>query len=69
MLSGLGHHETVFIQNSRKCRDSEMADRIARRLEGVVIARDYSLLEYNIARDKLSLAEQITPGFNSPTVS
>ncbi|MCA9161275.1 MAG: ATP phosphoribosyltransferase, partial [Planctomycetales bacterium] len=29
----------------------------------------YSLLEYNIARDKLSQAEQITPGFNSPTVS
>ncbi|MCA9183852.1 MAG: ATP phosphoribosyltransferase [Planctomycetales bacterium] len=69
VLTDLGHYETVLIQNSRKCRDSEMAERIARRLEGVVIARDYSLLEYNIARDKLSQAEQITPGFNSPTVS
>ncbi|MEO8270072.1 MAG: ATP phosphoribosyltransferase [Aureliella sp.] len=69
VLTDLGQYETVLIQNSRSCRDLEMADRIARRLEGVVIARDYSLLEYNIPRDKLSQAEQITPGFNSPTVS
>lgn len=69
VLTDLGHYETVLIQSSRNCRDPEMADRIARRLEGVVIARDYSLLEYNIHRDNLSQAEQITPGFNSPTVS
>ena len=40
-----------------------------RRLEGVVIARDYSLLEYNIPRAKLAEAEKITPGFDSPTVN
>ena len=40
-----------------------------RRLEGVVIARDWSLLEYNIPKAKLPEAEQITPGFNSPTVN
>ncbi|MEM8736647.1 MAG: ATP phosphoribosyltransferase [Planctomycetota bacterium] len=46
-----------------------MADRIVRRLEGVVIARDYSLLEYNVAKENLAAAEEITPGFNSPTVN
>jgi len=40
-----------------------------RRLEGVVIARTWSLLEYNIPRSRLPEAEAITPGFNSPTVS
>ena len=45
------------------------ADRIVRRLEGVVIARDYSLLEYNIPREKLAAAEAVTPGFTSPTVT
>ena len=69
VLTDLGQYETVLIQSSHNCRDREMSDRIVRRLEGVVIARDYSLLEYNIPRDKLSQAEQITPGFNSPTVS
>ena len=40
-----------------------------RRLEGVVIARGYSLLEYNIPRERLSKAENITPGFKSPTIT
>ncbi|MBX3415480.1 MAG: ATP phosphoribosyltransferase [Pirellulales bacterium] len=68
LLAEIGHYETVLVQN-RAARHAEMADRIVRRLEGVVIARAYSLLEYNIARTKLAQAEQITPGFNSPTVS
>ena len=34
-----------------------------------MIARTYSLLEYNIPRGRLADAEAITPGFNSPTVS
>lgn len=68
ILEEIGSYETVLIQNDR-CRDSEMADRVVRRLEGVVIARDYSLLEYNLPRKMLQEAEAITPGFNSPTVN
>lgn len=68
ILSEIGSYETVLIQNSDRPR-SEIADRVVRRLEGVVIARDYSLLEYNVPRDKLEAAEAITPGFNSPTVT
>lgn len=68
ILTEIGQYETVLIQ-SPNCRDSATADRIVRRLEGVVIARDYSLLEYNIPRDKLAAAEAITPGFTSPTVT
>jgi ATP phosphoribosyltransferase len=68
ILDIIGEYETVLIQ-SPKCRDQSTADRIVRRLEGVVIARDYSLLEYNIPRSKLALAESITPGFTSPTVN
>ncbi len=68
ILDEIGEYETVFIQ-SRQCSDQALADRIIRRLEGVTIARDYSLLEYNVPRDQLSRAKDITPGFNSPTVS
>ena len=68
ILEEIGSYETVLIQNDR-CRDSETADRVVRRLEGVVIARDYSLLEYNIDKQKLTAAEAITPGFNSPTIN
>ncbi len=68
ILTEIGAYESVLIQ-SKSCRDTATADRIVRRLEGVVIARDYSLLEYNIARARLREAEAITPGFTSPTVS
>lgn len=68
ILDEIGHYETVVIQN-RKVKDTALADRIIRRLEGVVIARSYSLLEYNVPREKLAAAEAITPGFKSPTVN
>jgi ATP phosphoribosyltransferase len=68
ILEEIGSYETILIQNDR-CRDSETADRVVRRLEGVVIARDFSLVEYNIQRAKLAEAEKITPGYNSPTIN
>lgn len=68
VLTDIGHYETVLIQN-KDARHAEVVDRTVRRLEGVVIARDYSLLEYNVPRSKLAEAEAITPGYNSPTVS
>jgi ATP phosphoribosyltransferase len=68
ILDEIGRYETVLIQNKQR-REAELADRVVRRLEGVVIARSYSLLEYNVPRNKLAEAERITPGFNSPTVN
>ncbi len=68
IMDEIDQYETILIQNPGQ-RHSELADRVVRRLEGVVIARAYSLLEYNVPRDKLPEAEKITPGFNSPTVS
>jgi ATP phosphoribosyltransferase len=68
VLDEIGRYETVLVQNHR-VPDAATADRIVRRLEGIVIARSYSLLEYNIPRERLAAAEKITPGFKSPTVS
>jgi ATP phosphoribosyltransferase len=68
VLEEIGRYQTVLVQN-RQAADGPLADRIVRRLEGIVIARSYSLLEYNIPRSRLAEAEKITPGFNSPTVS
>lgn len=68
IMTDIGHYETVLIQNKEK-REAATVDRIIRRLEGVVIARDYSLLEYNVPREQLAAAEAITPGFKSPTIS
>ena len=67
VLAEIGRYETVLVQN-HSIADPALADRIARRLQGIVIARSWSLLEYNVPRSRLAEAEKITPGFNSPTV-
>ncbi len=68
ILDEIGRYETILVQNKHK-RHEELANRVVRRLEGVVIARAYSLLEYNIPSNRLAEAEKITPGFHSPTVN
>ena len=68
VLTEIGKYESIVIQNKAR-RESELADRVVRRLEGVVIARSWSLLEYNLPKAKLAEAEQITPGFDSPTIN
>jgi ATP phosphoribosyltransferase len=68
VLDELGRYEAVLIQNLAT-PNTQLADRVVRRLEGVVIARAYSLLEYNVPEAKLAEAEKITPGFESPTVN
>ena len=68
IIADIGRFETILVQN-RSARLAEMADRVVRRLEGVVIARGWSLLEYNVPRTKLAEAKKITPGFNSPTIN
>ena len=68
ILAEIGTYQTVLIQN-RQRREAELADRVVRRLEGVVISRSWSLLEYNVLRSKLAEAEKVTPGYDSPTVN
>lgn len=68
VVAELGRYQTVLVQRPG-LRNGALADRIVRRLEGIVIARSYSLLEYNVPRRQLAEAERITPGFNSPTIS
>jgi ATP phosphoribosyltransferase len=67
VLDDIGRYETVLVQDPH-ISHPELADRIVRRLEGIVIARGWSLLEYNVPRSRLADAERITPGFKSPTV-
>ncbi|MCH7866634.1 MAG: ATP phosphoribosyltransferase [Myxococcales bacterium] len=59
--------EAVLIGN-RNPREPEERDLLLRRIDGVLAARRYSLLEYNCPADKLEAATQVTPGFSSPTV-
>ncbi|WP_407317802.1 ATP phosphoribosyltransferase [Isoptericola halotolerans] len=44
-------------------------DILTRRLQGVITAREYVLLDYDVPTELLDAAVAVTPGFESPTVS
>lgn len=64
----IGVYETTLISRKESVNDERILN-IKRRIEGVLVASQYSMLEYNIKECILKEAEKITPGFNSPTVS
>jgi ATP phosphoribosyltransferase len=54
-------------------RDSDVPERdvavLAARLRGVLMARQFVLLDYDVPADKLEAAVAVTPGFEAPTVT
>jgi ATP phosphoribosyltransferase len=60
--------EAILIQGDNSL-DTESVETFVRRLNGVVIARQYVLVDYDVANESLSLACDLTPGIESPTVS
>ena len=60
--------EAVLIKRKGSASTAEF-ETLKRRLAGVVIARQYVLLDYDIPKSKLSEACTLTPGLESPTIS
>jgi ATP phosphoribosyltransferase len=58
--------EAVLIKNSSQADGLEI---LMRRLQGVVTARKYVLLDYDIPKSALDRACELTPGLESPTIS
>lgn len=44
-------------------------DLLVRRLSGVMTARNYRMIDYNVPAERLEAACRVTPGLDSPTVS
>src|SRR5690348_10709154 len=60
--------QAVLIQR-RGGASTPQVEQLVRRLQGVIIARQYVLMDYDIANDLVEQAVAITPGIESPTVS
>jgi ATP phosphoribosyltransferase len=68
IFSDIGSYQAVLVSN-KKLKDDPRIARIKRRIDGILVASQYSMLEYNIKTESLKKAESIAPGFESPTVS
>ena len=64
----LMHSEAVLVTRD-EFRDDPRLATLDRRLEGVLVARTYVLVDYNVREVDLAAATAITPGFDSPTIS
>lgn len=60
--------EAVLVTAPDKARRAELLA-LVRRLEGILVAREYCLLEYVAPRSQLEAACAVTPGVKSPTLS
>jgi ATP phosphoribosyltransferase len=60
--------EAVVIQR-RDADPAAGAEQFLRRLQGVLVARKYVLMDYDIRAERLREAVGLTPGLESPTVS
>ena len=60
--------EALVVRSSGAPEDAAV-DTFVRRLHGVMVARSYVLVDYDIRADQVDAACAITPGFESPTVS
>lgn len=62
------HSEAVLIKR-RATEAPAGLSLLQRRLNGVLVARNYVMMDYDVSDDVVDLACSITPGFESPTVS
>ncbi|MCW2523464.1 MAG: phosphoribosyltransferase [Frankiales bacterium] len=62
------HSEAALIRQAGTASDPAV-EQLIRRLQGVLIARQYVLMDYDVSDALLEAAVAVTPGFESPTVS
>ena len=60
--------EALLIRNAAKAK-AEGLEVLRRRIQGVLVARQYVMLDYDCPDDILAQATAITPGIEGPTVS
>jgi len=67
------HSEAVLIQRADSLAQGSVAqgslDVLARRLQGVITARSYVMMDYDVRVELVEQACALTPGLESPTVS
>jgi ATP phosphoribosyltransferase len=59
--------EAVLVGNAAP-RNAGLRDKLLRRIEGVFLAANWVMLEYNCPSGSVAAAKKLTPGYSSPTI-
>jgi len=60
--------EAVLVRRTG-AEPSPVIDQLFRRIQGVIVARTYVLMDYDITAELVDAAVELTPGIESPTIS
>ena len=63
------HSEAILIRSPRVTENDERLTILGRRIQGVLTAQRYVLMDYDIPVSKVAATVEVTPGFESPTIS
>ena len=63
------HSEAVLVSRSAELADRPEVHKLVARIKGILVARTYAMIEYDIPRASVVAACRITPGIEAPTVS
>ena len=63
------HSEAVLVSRSAGLVDRPEVHKLVARIKGILVARTYAMIEYDIPRARVDAACRITPGIEAPTVS
>ena len=63
------HSEAILVARTRDILRQEPVKIFLDRIRGIVVAREYVMVEYDIPETMLEMACVITPGIESPTIS
>jgi ATP phosphoribosyltransferase len=61
--------QAILVAQNGDTAQREEAQLFAERVKGIIVAREYVVVEYDLPKDQLPAAREITPGIESPTVS
>ncbi|MEU6411146.1 ATP phosphoribosyltransferase [Microbispora sp. NPDC046933] len=64
----IAHSEAVLIKRAG-APEANGFQQLIRRLQGVIVARDFVMIDYDIRAERIDEAIAITPGMEGPTVS
>jgi ATP phosphoribosyltransferase len=61
--------EACVMSRSRDMQAKDEVQLFIKRLNGIIVAREYGVIEYDVEKSKVEQACRITPGIESPTIS
>ncbi len=61
--------EAILIAQNGETARRDAVRLLVERLRGIIVAREFVMVEYDLPEDQLEAAKRITPGIESPTIS